>query len=378
MAAKKDFYEILGVAKTASTEDIKKAYRRLAMKYHPDRNPNDKTAEAKFKDAKEAYEILSDEQKRAAYDQMGHAAFEQGGFGGAGGAQGFGGFSDLGDIFAQMFRGAQGGGGGHAGPQRGSDLGYNIELSLEEAVFGIEKKIKVPTLVACSECDGSGAKKGTKAATCTSCGGSGTVHIQQGWLSLQQTCPKCQGRGKVITDPCQKCRGQGRFHEQKTLSVKIPAGVDTGDRIRLAGEGEAGVFGGPAGDLYVQITLRPHAIFKRQDGDLYCEVPISFVAAALGDELEVPTLDGRVKLKIPAETQSGKVFRLRGKGVKSVHGRGTGDLFCTVTIETPVNLNADQKKLLQEFADSLAKDNKKHSPRAKNWFDGVKKFFDGL
>lgn len=377
MAAKKDFYEILGVAKTASADDIKKAYRRLAMKHHPDRNPNDKTAEAKFKDAKEAYEILSDDQKRAAYDQMGHAAFEQGGFGGAAGAQGFGGFSDLGDIFAQMFRGAQGGG-GHAGPQRGSDLGYNIELSLEEAVFGIEKKIKVPTLVACSECGGSGAKKGTKATTCAACGGSGTVHIQQGWLSLQQTCPKCQGRGTVITDPCQKCRGQGRFHEQKTLSVKIPAGVDTGDRIRLASEGEAGVFGGQAGDLYVQITLRPHAIFKRQDGDLYCEVPIGFVAAALGDELEVPTLDGRVKLKIPAETQSGKVFRLRGKGVKSVHGRGTGDLFCTVTIETPVNLNAGQKKLLEEFAESLAKDNKKHSPRAKNWFDGVKKFFDGL
>lgn len=378
--SKKDYYEILGVAKGASADDIKKSYRKLAMKYHPDRNPNDKTAEAKFKEAKEAYEILSDDKKRSAYDQMGHAAFEQGGFGtgqgfGGFGGQGFGGFSDLGDIFAEMFRGAQGGG-RQNGPQRGADLGYNMELSLEEAVFGVEKKIKVPTLVSCKECGGSGAKKGTKVTDCTTCGGHGTVHIQQGFFTVQQTCPKCHGRGKIIAEPCGHCRGQGRIHETRTLSVKIPAGVDTGDRIRLSGEGEAGLHGGQAGDLYVQISLKPHSIFKRQDHDLYCEVPISLVTAAIGDELEVPTLDGRIKLKIPSETQSGKTFRLRGKGVKSVHGHGVGDLFCTVVIETPINLNSKQKELLQKFAKSLEEDGKNHSPRAKNWFDSVKKFFE--
>lgn len=384
MSGKKDYYEILGVAKTATAEEIKKAYRRLAMKYHPDRNPGDKTAETKFKDAKEAYEILSDDKKRKAYDQFGSAAFEQGGFGAGGAgfngfAGGAGGFGDIfGDIFGDMFRDASRGGGRSRGPERGADLGYNLTLSLEEAVFGTEVKIKVPTYIACAECDGTGAKKGSHAETCSTCNGSGVVQLQQGFFSIQQTCPKCHGRGKVIKDPCVKCHGQGRVREQKTLSVRIPAGVDTGDRIRLSGEGEIGPNGGTAGDLYVQINVKAHEIFTRQENDLYCEIPISFTAATLGAELEVPTLDGKVKLKIPAETQSGKVFRLRGKGVKSTHGHLTGDLFCTVVIETPVNLNNEQKTILKQFADSLAKDNKDHSPRAKSWFAGVKKFFEGL
>ena len=377
--SKKDHYEILGVAKTASDDEIKKAYRRLAMKYHPDRNPNDKTAEASFKDAKEAYEVLSDQQKRSAYDQFGHKAFE-GGMGGGQGGAGFSGFGDFGDIFGDIFGDAMRGGRGgrRSGPQRGSDLGYHLTLTLEEAVFGFETKIKIPTLIACNECDGSGAKKGTSATSCATCGGSGAVHIQQGFFTLQQPCPNCRGKGKIISDPCQKCNGQGRIRDQKTLAIKIPAGVDTGDRIRLSGEGEAGPNGGPAGDLYVEIDVKEHSLFKRRDNDLYCEVPISFVTATVGDEIEIPTLDGKVKLKIPAETQSGEMFRLRHKGVKAAHGHYAGDLYCTVTVETPVHLNAEQKKLLRSFAESLEKDGKNHSPRAKTWFDGVKKFFDGL
>jgi len=378
---KKDYYEILGVAKTASADEIKKAYRRLAMKHHPDRNPGDKSAETNFKDAKEAYEVLTDAQKRAAYDQFGHQAFA-GGMGGGPGAQGFSGFGDFGDIFGDIFGEAFRGGGGRrgrrsAGPERGTDLGYNITLTLEEAVFGKEITIKVPKLVTCGECGGSGAKKGTSANTCSTCGGSGAVHIQQGFFTLQQTCPKCHGQGKIITDPCSVCHGQGRVRDEKTLSVKIPPGVDTGDRIRLSGEGEAGTHGGPAGDLYVQIQVKPHALFKRQDNDLHCEVPISFVIAALGAEIEIPTLDGKVKLKIPAETQSGEVFRLRHKGVKAEHGHYAGDLYCTVAVETPVNLSAEQKKLLKKFGDALEKDGKNHSPRSATWFDAVKKFFGG-
>lgn len=381
MASKKDYYEILGVSKTADAEELKKAYRKLAMKYHPDRNPNDKTAEAKFKDAKEAYEILADPKKRAAYDQFGHAGVEgAAGFGGAG--PGMGGFdiNNLGDIFGDIFGEAFGGRtrGSSSGPQRGADLGYNLNLSLEEAVFGTEVKIKIPTLVTCNECNGSGAKKGTSPTVCKTCGGSGMVHMQQGFFSLQQTCPKCHGRGKIITDPCPKCRGQGRVHDQKTLSIRIPKGIDNGDRIRLSGEGEAGLNGGPAGDLYVEINIKQHPIFARKENDLYCEMPVSFTLAALGGELDVPTLDGHVKLKIPPETQSGKIFRLRGKGVQVPRNHTSGDLLCAVTVETPVNLNSEQKKLLSEFASSLAKDEKKHSPRSKTWFDGVKKFFEGL
>ena len=378
--AKRDYYEVLGVARNASEADIKKSYRRAAQKYHPDRNPDNPEAEEKFKEAKEAFEVLSDAQKRAAYDQFGHAGVDTSASGGAGPGAGFGGgnFSDIfGDVFGDIFGGGRGGGGG-ANVYRGADLRYNLELSLEEAVAGTTVKIRVPTHVACKTCNGSGAKKGSSPTSCTTCGGRGQVRIQQGFFSLQQTCPQCQGKGSVIKDPCGTCHGQGRVKEQKTLSVKIPAGVDTGDRIRLAGEGEAGENGGPSGDLYVQIKVRPHPIFTREDSDLYCEVPISFTTAVLGGELDVPTLEGRVKLKIPPETQTGKMFRLRSKGVKSVHGGAVGDLMCRVEVETPVNLNRKQKELLEEFQRSMEEGDGKHSPRTSSWFDGVKKFFEDM
>ena len=375
--SKRDYYEVLGVAKNATEAEIKKAFKRLAMKYHPDRNPDDKAAEEKFKEAKEAYEILTDAQKRAAYDQFGHAGVDPSAGGGGGYGPGGGSFSDIfGDVFGDIFGGAAGARGGGSRAYRGSDLRYNLELSLEEAVMGTTVKIRVPTLVECDECDGSGARKGTSAQTCPTCHGHGQVRMQQGFFSLQQTCPRCHGSGKIITDPCGKCHGQGRVQEQKTLSVKVPAGVDDGDRIRLSGEGEAGLHGGPAGDLYVQIHVRQHPIFTRDENNLACEMPISFVTAALGGELDVPTLGGRVKLKIPAETQSGKLFRLRGKGVKSVRGGDVGDLICRVVVETPVNLTSKQKDLLREFETSLGGD--KHSPKASSWLDGVKKFFEDM
>ncbi len=378
--SKRDYYEVLGVAKNASDAELKKAYRRAAQKHHPDRNPDNAEAEEKFKEAKEAYEVLSDARKRAAYDQFGHAGVDpsMGGGGGPGGGFGGGGasFSDIfGDVFGDIF-----GGGGRGGGQRvyrGADLRYNLELSLEDAVRGTTVKIRVPTYATCKSCQGSGAKKGTQPSTCTTCGGHGQVRMQQGFFSVQQTCPRCRGTGTVISDPCDECHGQGRIKEQKTLSVKVPAGVDTGDRIRLANEGEAGENGGPAGDLYVQIQVKEHPIFKRDDADLYCEVPISFATAALGGELEVPTLDGRVKLKIPEGTQTGKLFRMRGKGVKPVRDNVVGDLLCRVVVETPVKLSAHQKELLRELEGSM-KDNKKHSPHAHSWLDGVKKFFDGM
>jgi molecular chaperone DnaJ len=320
--SKRDYYEILGVQRNATEAEIKKAYRRLAMKYHPDRNTGDEEAETKFKEAKEAYEVLADAQKRAAYDQFGHAGVDPAAAAGAGGFGGGASFSDIfGDVFGDIF----GGGGGARGGSRvfrGADLRYNLELSLEEAVGGTSVKIRVPTLTPCETCGGSGARKGTSPTTCPTCHGHGQVRMQQGFFSLQQTCPRCQGSGQIISDPCPTCHGEGRVQEQKTLSVKVPAGVDTGDRIRLAGEGEAGQNGGPPGDLYVQIHVREHPIFKRQDNDLYCEVPIGFARAALGGELDVPTLDGRVKLKIPPETQTGKLFRLRGKGVRPVQSPG--------------------------------------------------------
>jgi molecular chaperone DnaJ len=377
MTEKRDYYEVLGVSKSASEDEIKKSYRRLAMKYHPDRNPNDKSAEEKFKEAKEAYEVLSDSNKRASYDRFGHAGVGGAGaqgFGGGAGfsdfASGFGGFSDVfGDIFGDVF------GGGRAKARKGEDLLYELDLTLEEAVHGTETKIKIPTWVKCSECDGSGARKGTSATTCKECNGTGAVHMQQGFFTIQQPCPTCRGRGRIINDPCSKCRGQGRVQEQKTLAVKIPAGVDDGDRIRLTGEGQAGMHGTPPGDLYVQVRVRPHPIFTRHGNDLLCEVPISFVTAALGGEIEIPTLEGEVKLKIPAETQTGKVFRLRGKGVKPLRGGTIGDLMCKVQVETPINLTSEQKELLNKFHELLAKNEKKHNPRSQTWFDNVRKFF---
>ncbi|MCH5049666.1 molecular chaperone DnaJ [Pectobacterium aquaticum] len=377
--AKQDYYESLGVAKNADEREIKKAYKRLAMKYHPDRNQGDSEAEAKFKEIKEAYEILTDSQKRAAYDQYGHAAFEQGGMGGGGGGGGFGGGgADFGDIFGDVF-GDIFGGGRRQRANRGSDLRYNMELTLEEAVRGVTKEIRIPALEECDVCHGNGAKPGSSPITCPTCHGNGQVQMRQGFFTVQQACPHCHGRGKIIKDPCIKCHGHGRVEKSKTLSVKIPAGVDTGDRIRLSGEGEAGEHGAPSGDLYVQVQVKAHPIFQREENNLYCEVPINFAMAALGGEIEVPTLDGRVKLKVPAETQTGKLFRMRGKGVKSVRGGAQGDLLCRVVVETPVSLNERQRQLLQELDESFGgPSGEKNSPRSKNFFDGVKKFFDDL
>jgi len=378
--AKRDYYQVLGLDRDASEADIKKAYRRLAMKYHPDRNPDDKVAEDSFKEVKEAYEVLSDNQKKVAYDQFGHAGVDQsagmgaGGFGAGAGAS----FSDIfSDVFGDIFGGGRGGG-GRSRSSRGADLRYSLDVSLEEAVQGTTVKIRVPTMVTCKQCDGSGARHGTSPSNCPTCGGHGQVRMQQGVFSIQQTCPRCHGTGKIITDPCTSCHGNGRVNEHKTLSVKVPAGVDTGDRIRLSGEGEAGANGGTPGDLYVQIHVKEHPIFHREDENLFCEVPIGFVAATLGGELEVPTLDGQVKLKIPAGTQSGKMFRLRGKGVKPVRSHVTGDLLCRVVVETPVNLTKRQKELLQEFDTALSKDSDKHSPKHRSWLDGVKKFFEDM
>jgi len=372
--SKRDYYEVLGVARDANDAAIKKAFKRLAMKYHPDRNQDNAEAIDKFKEAREAYDILSDAQKRAAYDQYGHAGVDAS----AGGAGFGGGGANFSDIFGDVFGDIFGGGGGRSRSFRGSDLRYNMELGLEDAVAGTTVQIKIPTLVACKTCDGSGAKKGSSPVTCSTCGGTGQVRIQQGFFSVQQTCPHCHGQGKTITDPCGDCHGQGRIEERKTLSVKVPPGVDNGDRIRLSGEGEAGENGGPPGDLYVQIHVMPHPIFERDGSNLLCEVPISVATAALGGELEVPTLNGRVKLKIPAETQTGRMFRLKGKGVKPVRGGITGDLICKVVIETPVKLTSKQKELLREFDESVHGDNKNHNPQGSSWVDGVKKFFDDM
>lgn len=372
--SKRDYYEVLGVSKDVSPQELKKAYRKVAMKYHPDRNSDDPNSEDKFKEASEAYEILSDEQKRAAYDQYGHAGVD--GQAGMGGGDGYGNFSDIfGDVFGDIFGGG-GGGRRRGGPARGSDLRYTLDLSLEDAVKGTTVKIRVPTLVSCKPCSGSGAKAGTSPTTCTTCGGHGQVRMQQGFFSVQQTCPNCRGQGKMITDPCGECHGRGRTEETKTLSVKVPPGVDTGDRIRLAGEGEAGADGGPAGDLYVQVDVQEHAFFQREGRNLYCEVPISIFDGCLGGELEVPTLDGRVKLKIPAETQTGKLFRLRGKGVTPVRGGAAGDLMCRVILETPVNLTKKQKELLEELKASMK--GEKNSPKQESWFEGMKNFFGDL
>ncbi len=371
--AKRDYYEVLGVDRNADDAELKKAYRRLAMKYHPDRNPDDANAEDQFKEAKEAFEMLSDKQKRAAYDQFGHAGVDPSAGGGFSGA---GGFSDIFDsVFGDIF-----GGGARGGTRayRGADLRYDLEMSLEDAVAGSEIKIRVPTLIGCETCGGKGSRSGRPPETCGTCGGAGQVRMQQGFFSVQQTCPKCRGAGKHITDPCATCSGSGKTRGSKTISVKVPAGVDNGDRIRLSGEGEPGQNGGPSGDLYVNVVVKPHPIFVREETDLRCEVPIDFVTAALGGELEVPTLEGRVVLKIPAETQTGKMFRLRGKGVRSVRGGAVGDLICRVAVETPVSLSKEQRELLRQFGETLTGGGDKHNPRATSWLDGVKKFFEEM
>ena len=373
MAAKKDYYEVLGLNKDASPEDIKAAYRKLAMKHHPDRNPDNPRAEEHFKEAKEAYEILSDDQKRGAYDAYGHAGVEQGA-GGAGAGFGGAGFGDaFGDIFGDIFGQARGG--QRSNVYRGADLRYNMEISLEEAAKGTETKIRIPVMSACETCHGSGARPGTSPVTCTTCGGHGQVRMQQGFFSVQQTCPKCHGTGKMVKDPCPTCNAAGRVKQHKTLSVKIPTGVDEGDRIRLSSEGEAGVNGGPTGDLYVVIHLKKHEIFEREGGNLHCEMPISFSTAALGGEIEVPTLGGSAKMKIPAETQTGAVFRLRGKGIKPLRSNEHGDLMVHVSVETPVKLTARQMDLLRELESSTQADSGKHSPRNKSWVDKAKAFF---
>jgi len=375
--AKRDFYEILGVAKGASEEDIKKSYRKLAMKYHPDRNPDNKDAEEKFKEVKEAYEMLSNPEKRDAYDRYGHAGVDpNSGMGGGGFGQG--GFGDaFGDIFGDIFGGgARGGRGG--GPQvyRGADLRYNLEITLEQAAGGFDTTIRVPSWDKCDTCHGSGAKPGTQPVTCTTCAGHGQVRMQQGFFSIQQTCPKCHGSGKIIPEPCAACGGAGRIKRNKTLEVKIPAGIDNGMRIRSSGNGEPGTNGGPAGDLYVEIHIKPHEVFQREGDDLHCEMPISFVKAALGGEIEVPTLSGKVSFTVPEGTQTGKTFRLKGKGIKGVRSGYSGDLFCHVVVETPVKLTDKQKDLLKEFERLTNDGGGKHSPQSKGWMDKVKDFFE--
>lgn len=375
--AKRDFYEILGVAKTASEDEIKKSYRKLAMKYHPDRNPDSKESEEKFKEVKEAYEMLTNPEKREAYDRYGHAGVDPnaGGGGGFGGAGGFG--DAFGDIFGDIFGGGQGRG-RSSGPQvyRGGDLRYNLEITLEQAAAGYDTTIRVPSWDKCDTCHGSGAKPGTQPVTCTTCAGHGQVRMQQGFFSIQQTCPKCHGSGKIIPEPCPACSGAGRIKRNKTLEVKIPAGIDNGMRIRSTGNGEPGTNGGPSGDLYVEIHIKAHAVFQREGDDLHCEMPISFTKATLGGEIEVPTLSGKVSFTIPEGTQSGKTFRLKSKGIKGVRSGYHGDLFCHVVVETPVKLNDKQKDLLREFDRLTTEGGAKHSPQSKGWMDKVKTFFE--
>ncbi len=373
--AKRDYYEVLGVGKSASDNEIKKAYRRLAMKHHPDRNKDDDDAAGRFKEAREAYDVLSNSEKRATYDQFGHAGLRaRPGGGGSYSAEGFG--DIFGDVFGDIFGGGRRG--GRSQVFRGADLGYELRLDLEKAVAGDTVTIKVPTQSVCETCDGSGAKKGSEPVKCETCAGIGQVRMQQGFFSIQQTCPACKGSGTTISDPCNSCHGRGRVSRTKKLSVKVPAGVDDGDRIRLSGEGEAGRNGGPPGDLYVEIRVNPHKIFTREGADLACEVPVSITTAALGGEVELPTLEGHVSLKMPAGTQSGKVFRLRGKGVATVRDHRQGDLFAKVLVETPVNLTEEQESLLRDFERSVAEGGDKHNPRADSWLDSVKRFFDRI
>lgn len=381
--AKRDFYDVLGVPKNASDDDIKKAYRKLAMKFHPDRNQGDgaKVAEEKFKEAKEAYEMLSDPQKRAAYDQYGHAGVDPNMGGRGGGAEGFGGFAEaFGDIFGDIFGGGGGGGGGRRGPGgqqvfRGNDLSYAMEITLEEAAAGKETQIRIPSWETCETCHGSGAKPGTSPKTCGTCNGSGNVHLRQGFFSIQQTCPHCRGSGKIIPEPCTTCNGAGRIKKQKTLEVRIPAGINEGMRIRSAGNGEPGSNGGPAGDLYIEIRIKAHDIFERDGDDLHCTVPVGMTTAALGGAIEVPTLGSKAEIELPEGTQHGKTFRLRGKGIKGIRSSYPGDLYCHITVETPVKLTEHQRKLLKELDESFRRAGERHSPNAKSWTDRVKDLF---
>ena len=375
MATKRDYYEVLGVPKNASDDEIKKAYRKLAMKYHPDRNQGDAKAEAQFKEVKEAYEMLSEPEKRQAYDQFGHAGVDPnmrggpgaGGFGGAGFADAFG------DIFGDIFGQSRRGGGGRQ-VYRGNDLSYAMEITLEEAAEGKLSQIRIPSWDACDTCDGSGAKPGTSAETCSTCHGSGQVQMRQGFFSVQQTCPHCRGAGKIIKDPCTSCHGQGKVRSNKTLEINIPAGIDDGMRIRSAGNGEPGVNGGPPGDLFIEIRLKKHEVFERDGDDLHCEVSIPMTTAALGGEVEVPTLKGSATIDLPEGTQSGKQFRLRSQGIKGVRSSSAGDLYCHVKVETPVKLTEHQRKLIKELDASLRKGGNKHSPSDKGW--KIRDFFN--
>ena len=376
MATKRDFYEVLGVPKNASDDEIKKSYRKLAMKFHPDRNQGDASAEVKFKEAKEAYDMLSDAEKRAAYDQFGHAGVDPNMRGPGAGAGGFGGFGEsfgdiFGDIFGQTRRQQTGG----RQVFRGNDLSYAMEVSLEEAAAGKESEIRIPSFDECDTCHGTGAKAGTSPKTCGTCQGQGVVQMRQGFFSVQQNCPHCRGTGKIITDPCTPCHGQGKIKRQKTLEIKIPAGIDDGMRIRSTGNGEPGTNGGPPGDLYIEIRIKKHDVFQRDGDDLHCAVPISFTTAALGGEISVPTLSGEAAIDLPEGTQTGKQFRLRGKGIKGVRASFPGDLYCHITVETPVKLTEHQRKLLKELDESLKKGGDKHSPSEAGWADKLKNLF---
>jgi len=376
--AKRDFYEVLGVPKNASDDEIKKAYRKLVMNWHPDRNQGDASAESKLKEVKEAYEMLSDAEKRGAYDQYGHAGVDPNMRGGAGGPGGPGGFGDaFGDIFGDIFGGGRRGGGGGGGRQvfRGNDLSYAMDITLEEAAAGKESQIRIPSWDSCTPCDGTGAKPGTQAKTCTTCHGAGQVQMRQGFFSVQQTCPHCHGKGKIIADPCNTCHGQGQTKTNKTLEIKIPAGIDDGMRIRSTGNGEPGQNGGPPGDLFIEIRLRKHDIFERDGDDLHCQVPVNMTSAALGGEIDLPTLAGKATIEIPEGTQNGKTFRLRGKGIKGVRSSIAGDLYCHIVTETPVKLTEHQRKLLKELDESFKKNRDKHSPNGGGWFEKAKAFF---
>ncbi|MEC8064097.1 MAG: molecular chaperone DnaJ [Pseudomonadota bacterium] len=378
MTKKQDYYEALGVNKQADADSIKKAYRRLAMKYHPDRNKDNKEAEKKFKYINEAYSVLSDEQKRAAYDQFGHQAVDGSAGGGPTGAGGFD-FSE--DIFGKIFEEFVGGnpfGGGGSRVHAGQDLSYKLALSLEEAISGLEKEIEFRSLATCDTCHGKGAKSASDIVTCPTCNGVGQVRIQQGFISLQQPCPHCRGKGTIIKNPCPSCNGRGRKEKLRKVAIKVPAGIDDGNRIRLTGEGEASPDGGPAGDLYIEVQVKPHPIFTREGNDLHCEAPLQFTQAALGSTVEIPTITGKVTIKIPPETQTGATFRLRGKGVKSLRGSSTGDLICKVKMETPVRLSSEQRDLLEKFAQSLAQGGDKHNPKTVSWFNRIKQFFQNI